>query len=190
MRATATKRLFEVSPTASQVLSRSAWIVFYALATALAAQVKIPLPGTLVPMTLQTAIVLLAGLHLGAGGGAISQLLYISGGVLGLPFFAGGTAALLGPTGGYLIGFVLAAWTLGFFKRWSGKIFIHGESFIALWLMTFAASIVLFVPGVIQLKYVTVSTWETAFAMGVVPFIIGDLLKVSLTVSIYRLTRR
>src|SRR4051812_38270487 len=79
-------------------------ILAFAVATAVTAQIHIPVPGSPVPVTLQTFIVLLAGLKLGRKDGAISQAVYIAAGAIGLPFFAGaaGLAVLFGPTGGYL----------------------------------------------------------------------------------------
>ena len=80
------------------------------------AQVRIPLPFTPVPITGQTFAVLLVGAVLGSRRGAASLLLYLMQGLVGLPFFAGGTsglAILLGPTGGYLVGFIVAAYLVG-----------------------------------------------------------------------------
>ena len=86
------------------------------LLTVVGAKVAIPLPGTPVPATLQTLPVLLAGLLLGSRLGALSQAAYVAIGLAGLPVFAlpgAGPAYLLGPTGGYLIGFMAAAWLAG-----------------------------------------------------------------------------
>jgi biotin transport system substrate-specific component len=88
----------------------------FALLTFALARVAVPLPGTPVPATLQSLSVLLAGLFLGARRGSLSQALYLGAGLLGLPVFAlpgSGPAYLLGPTGGYLFGFVLAPWVVG-----------------------------------------------------------------------------
>src|SRR5512135_696659 len=86
------------------------WIVSFAVATAVAARVEIPHQP--VPYTLQTMVVLLSGAFLGARNGALSQLLYLCGGAVGLPLFAGGAfgvAPFIGPTGGYLLAFPAAA---------------------------------------------------------------------------------
>lgn len=167
-----------LNPTNSavRVLGQALLVIGFALATALAAQVKIPVPGTIVPMTLQTAIVVLAGLTIGARKGALSQALYVGAGALGLPFFAGaaGVAVLFGPTGGYLVGFVLAAWAAGALND------RFGRGFARKWLVAFAASILIFIPGMVQLKFFTASSWSQAFMMGVAPFIVGDLIKTTL----------
>lgn len=161
---------------AAQAFIRAALVLGFTLATAAAAQIEIPVPGTIVPMTLQTAIVLLAGLSLGKRDGALSQLIYIVGGAVGLPFFAlsGGPA-----TFGYLGGFVLAAW-------FAGSIPTKGK-FARAWLVAFGASLLIFIPGVIQLKTFTLVSWEQAIAMGVMPFIMADLVKVTFAATAHRL---
>jgi biotin transport system substrate-specific component len=91
-------------------------IVGASLLVALMAQVSVPLPFSPVPITGQTFAVLLVGAALGAKRGSASLLLYLLEGAAGLPVFAGGgagPATFLGPTGGYLIGFVAAAWLVG-----------------------------------------------------------------------------
>jgi biotin transport system substrate-specific component len=94
-------------------------VVFVAALTAAAAQVSIPLPFTPVPLTLQPMIVLLAGAALGRRLGCYSQMLYLAAGVAGFPVFANspllpqGALRLLGPTGGYLVSYPVAAWVVG-----------------------------------------------------------------------------
>ena len=91
-------------------------ILLGALLVAALAQVEIPLPFTPVPITGQTFGVLLVGAALGSKRGALSLVSYLSMGVLGLPFFAGGAHGwdiVIGATGGYLIGFVIAAYVIG-----------------------------------------------------------------------------
>jgi biotin transporter BioY len=93
-------------------------VVGFALLTALGAQVRIPIQP--VPITLQTFFVLLGGLMLGPNLGALAQVLYVSLGAAGAPVFAGegvGLAYLLGPTGGYLLGFAASAWLVGQLSR-------------------------------------------------------------------------
>ena len=97
---------------------RVAAVVAGAVLVAAAAQVSVPLPGTPVPMTLQPMAVLLVGGLLGARLGALSMILYLAMGAAGLPVFTPtvplvGVARLLGPTGGYLLAYPLAAWAVG-----------------------------------------------------------------------------
>jgi biotin transport system substrate-specific component len=105
-------RPFSVSEKCAYAIS----VPIFALLTCALARVAVPLPGTPVPATLQSLSVLLAGLVLGPRKGALSQALYLLAGVLGLPVFAlpgSGPAYFLGPTGGYLFGFVLVPWIVG-----------------------------------------------------------------------------
>ncbi len=104
---------------AIQHAQRVAAVAFVTALTAAAAQVSIPLPFTPVPFTFQPMIVLLGGAALGSSLGCYSQLLYLAAGVAGLPVFANspllpaGAARLLGPTGGYLMAYPIAAWVVG-----------------------------------------------------------------------------
>ena len=100
----------------NRAFDASLGVVFFVLATAFGAYVRIPLPGNPVPITLQTMFVLLAGAVLGKRLGPLSQAGYILLGVLGIPVFQNfsfGMPYIFGPTGGYLAGFVLAAYFLG-----------------------------------------------------------------------------
>src|SRR5712691_2482864 len=102
------------------IIRRAAAVVLGALLVAGAAQVAVPLPGTPVPMTLQPMAVLLVGGLLGARLGALSMILYLAMGAAGLPVFTPtvplvGVARLLGPTGGYLLAYPVAAWAVGWF---------------------------------------------------------------------------
>ena len=98
----------------STAAAQAGWVLLFAAATAAGSRLEIPhVP---VPFTLQTLAVLLAGAFLGARNGAFSQAAYLLAGVAGLPVFAGGSwgaALLLGPTGGYLLAFPLAALVVG-----------------------------------------------------------------------------
>jgi biotin transport system substrate-specific component len=152
--------------------------------TGIMAQVVIPLPWTPVPITLQTFAVLMAGIFLGRYWGGISMLIYLAVGLLGVPWLAGmsgGIEALLSASGGYLIGFILAALFLGYFV----DRYVQSRKFLPmLGLMLFANFILLYAPGLIQLSIWTQSAtgvapgiWELLL-MGAIPFIAGDLLKI------------
>ncbi len=145
--------------------------------TAVAARVAVPLPGIPVPFTLQPVAVLLAGALLGARGGLGSQSVYLAVGMAGLPVFAagGGFAYLLGPTGGYLLAFPVAAWLTGTFADRS-----RGAAGIALGSIVGLAAIHL--GGLAWLA--AISGREAAIAVGLAPFFVGDLLKVALVTMI------
>lgn len=148
------------------VLSGSALI-------ALLAQVRIPLPFSPVPITGQTFAVLLVGAALGGRRAAVSTLLYLGEGALGLPVFAGGgfgLATLVGPTGGYLIGFVPAAFLVGLLaERGFDR---RPISALPLFL---AGQIIIYTFGVLWLA--TFLGLPTALTTGLVPFLAVDAFK-------------
>lgn len=145
---------------------------------ALLAQVVIPLQP--VPVTGQTLGVLLAGALLGSKRGAITVLTYLLQGVVGLPVFAGGTSGLarvVGPTGGYLIGFVVAAFVVGWLseKGWD-------RHFITMVFSMLIGNGVIYVFGLPWLAiYVG---WGAVIKLGLVPFVVGDILKIVLAAMI------
>jgi len=157
------------------VLSRSAAVVGFALFTALCAKVRISLPFTPVPITMQTFAVLLAGLLLGRGLGSASMALYLALGVTGLPLFSlgGGLSYLAGPTGGYLIGFLLAAYLVGYLaeRGWDRG---YGRCLAAM----LAGELAIYLPGLLWLSRFTPP--DALFKMGLWPFIPGDLVKIGL----------
>ena len=160
--------------------------------TGLMAQVRFPLPWSPVPVTGQTFAVLLAGVLLGRWWGGISLGMYAGLGAIGLPWFAGwgsGLGYLAGPTGGYIIGFILAALFLGHFT----DKYIRSRSFLSmLGLMLFANFVLIYVPGLLQLGlWVNLvkgepATFTSLLMMGAIPFIAGDITKAVLAAAIAR----
>jgi biotin transport system substrate-specific component len=155
------------------LLFDAALVAGFSLVIALCSQVAIPLPFTPVPVTLQTFAVILTGCLLGSTRGTAAVAAYIGEGLIGLPVFAGGTfgvARLLGPTGGYLVGFLAAAFVTGlltergFARRWVGII-----------LTLLVGEIAIFLPGVIWLGAFVGA--DKALPLGFYPFVIGDGLK-------------
>ena len=174
-------------PLAVTVLPRKravtvALVVSFALLTAAAAQFRVSLPFTPVPITGQTFAVLLAGAAAGSWAGGASQLLYVLLGGIGLPFYsegASGWGVIAGPTGGYLIGFIVAAWFVGYLAE-------HRQD------RTPATAVPAFVAGTV-LIYLFGVTWlaadlgvsaTEAMELGLVPFVIGDLIKAGLAGSL------
>ncbi|MGH7469295.1 MAG: biotin transporter BioY [Longimicrobiales bacterium] len=151
-------------------------VISFALLTALSARMALPLPGTDVPVTLQTLIVMLSGALLGPYLGAAAQLMYLLAGALGLPVFAmgAGLAYLFGPTGGYLLAFPLAAALTGLL---SGQ--KHAPGFLRAALAMIIASVLILMVGWAQLTLLRGNA-SAAFQMGVLPFLVGDILKVTL----------
>lgn len=155
----------------------------FAALTGVAAQVRIPLPFTPVPITLQTFAVLLAGIALGARWGGASQALYAGLGMAGVPWFAGMSAGLgtvLGPTGGYIVGFVLAAAFVGYVTDRSAR----ARRFPALVGVLFVANFVCiygiglpWLFGWLTLFEGATPTLVQLLGMGLFPFVPGDVVK-------------
>ena len=152
------------------------------------AYLRIPLPFTPVPVTLQTFFVLLAGAILGRRLGSLSQAGYLLVGIFGLPVFTGGLygfARLFGPTGGYLIGFVLASYAIG--KLLGGD---DDAPFVKIVAAMVVGLAILFTVGTIQLALVMHISGEQAVALGVLPFIPGDFIKLLAAATIYQRTQK
>jgi biotin transport system substrate-specific component len=164
-----------------------------AIATAYSAQLRIVLPWTPVPITLQTFVVLSSGMFLGKRWGTISQLLYLFLSIAGLPLFTGmasGWAVIAGARGGYLLGFPIASFFVGYALEkmrktnysklllvfsFSNFAIIHGMGFLNLffWFWNAHGEI----PNIFSL-----------LMMGFIPFILGDLIKIALLATITKAT--
>ena len=154
------------------------WVVGFSLLTGLLAQVEVRLPSNPVPLTGQTFAVLLSGAVLGSRRALLSQVFYLAEGAAGLPVFAGGASSfvsLLGPTGGYLWSFPLAAGLLGWFveRGASRKI---GQLAPAL----IVSDILILASGALWLRCLFGMPLRQALLLGFYPFLIGDVLKVVL----------
>jgi biotin transport system substrate-specific component len=145
------------------------------LLVAVCAKIKVDIGP--VPLTMQTLAVLMIGAAYGARLGMATMLLYLAEGVAGLPVFAGpslfGLGYLLGPTGGYLVGFPLAAGLVGFLAERG-----FDRSFPRMLMATLLGAALIHVPGVLWLS--TFFGIEKAVAVGLMPFIIGDGIKAAL----------
>lgn len=153
----------------------AALILGGSLLTALAAQISIRLPFSPVPVTGQTLAVLLVGALLGSRRGAWSMIAYLTQGLLGLPVFAGGmsgAAYVLGPTGGYLIGFIGAAFVTGRLAERGWDRHVLGAA-----LAMVAGNLVLYALG---LAWLSRYAGAQSLALGLTPFIAGDAIKIVL----------
>ena len=169
---------------ATSSLTKAALVVFGSLLLATSAQFKIPLYP--VPVTGQTLVVLLIGMTYGLRLGAITMVAYLFEGAIGLPVFAGGAAGvtvLMGPTGGYLFGFLLAGVVMGYLaERGLGR--------------TATSTIAAMVIGNIVI-YLCGASWLASFigfgqaiAVGVLPFLFGDALKLFVAAGLMPLAWR
>ncbi|MBT8385829.1 MAG: biotin transporter BioY [Ignavibacteria bacterium] len=158
------------------------WVFSFAILTAVAAQITIPVKP--VPFTLQTMIVLLAGAFLGARNGAYSQLLYLALGAVGLPVFAYtpeagiGLARLIGPTGGYLLAFPIAAFLVGY-------IIEKNQNYITVVLSMFLGSVVIILSGMLFLNFAYLQNFSDAFKAGAAIFSLWMAVKVFAAASVY-----
>ena len=155
---------------------RIAFIALFAALTAAGAFVAIPIGP--VPIVLQNLFALLSGLILGPFMGAASVGLYLLAGILGFPVFAGGTggiARFAGPTGGFLLGYLLAAFTAGLIAGRPGV--DEKKPPLRIIAAVVVGFLIVYVPGVAWLKISRNLSWAKAFLAGFAPFIIGDVLK-------------
>lgn len=176
----------------ADIVTNTALALALAAVTGVAAQIRVPLPFTPVPITLQTFAVLLTGIVLGMRFGGLSQALYVGIGLAGVPWFQGGGAGLghlLGPTGGYLLGFVAAAAFIGYVidrypmsRRVPALVVVlcvanfvviygFGLPWLYLWLTVISGG--------------SVTAVET-LTMGLLPFVPGDVIKLIGAVAIAR----
>lgn len=138
------------------------------------AYIIIPLPFSLSPLALQTLIVNLTGYVLNAKQAFMTMLVYLLVGLAGVPVFTGGSAGpgkLFGPTGGYIIGFLVTAVFLAYFKgeKYNFKRYALLGCVIGIPLI--------YVFGVVQLKLITGMGWDKAIMTGALPFIPLDIVK-------------
>jgi len=158
------------------------WVISFSILTAISAQVSIPIKP--VPFTLQTMIVLLAGAFLGSKNGAYSQVLYIFLGAIGLPVFAQtadgtmGFARLIGPTGGYLLAFPVAAYLVGLLTE-------KNQKYLTVIISMFVAELVVILFGTLYLYAAYLHNFIDAVKAGAAIFTLWMAVKVIAAASIY-----
>jgi biotin transport system substrate-specific component len=166
---------------------RFASVVLFAVLTAAAAQISIPLPFTPVPLTLQPMIVLLGGAVLGARLGLYTQVLYLAAGIAGLPVFAAspllpqGALRLIGPTGGYLMAYPLAAFVTGWLaERGLDRRYLTSVVAMA------SGLAVIFAAGVLWLAFFTRPALglDAALRSGLYPFVLVDAFKLLVAAAV------
>lgn len=177
-------RTLAATPAASRstaLLYDVSLVVGASLLVALSARVTLPLPMTPVPLTLQNFAVLLVGLLLGSRRGAAALALYVAEGAMGLPVFnptgPGGLAQLLGPTGGYLMAYPLAAWTAGAI---AGP---RGVKFARNLVAALSADVIVFAGGISWLFLLTGSLAQ-AMAAGLFFFVFAEVIKIMFAAAI------
>ena len=162
----------------SNLLTKLLLVTGGALFLALLAQIAIPVPSSPVPVTGQTLGVLLLATAYGANMGTATFALYLLIGIAGAPVFANrgfGIERLIGPTGGYLIGMLIAAWVLGALsgRKWDQRLRTALVSMLI-------GSLIIFTFGLIWLQQYTGKDWAWTFSAGLTPFIFGEILKIAI----------
>jgi len=164
------------SPWQSAAVRNAVLVVGASVFMAICARLSVPLPFTPVPLTLGNFAVLLIGLTLGSRHGMAALLLYLAEGAVGLPVFSpigpGGVAQLLGPTGGFLMSYPLAAFVAG----WLGE---HGRrNFTRLAASSLAGEAVLFTGGVAWITLTAHLPMAQAAWFGLYPFVFAEIIKI------------
>lgn len=158
------------------VLRNVLLVVGFAALTAISGQIRVYLPDTIVPITLQTFAVLITGAALGSRLGTLSLLTFLVVGAVGVPVFQGGHSGLaymMGGTGGYLLGFLIASYIVG---RLAERGWDRRHTTLAMLI----GNIYIYIPGVLWLGLGGFYSWDKVLAKGLYPFIAGDLLKLAL----------
>ncbi len=171
---------FGPSEGAALRMKQAIMVILGIAALAITAKIQVFLPGNPVPITLTTFGVLTIGAAYGARLGAITILGYLAIGAMGFDVFAGSSAEkaglvyMMGGTGGYLVGYVLAALALGIAARkgWDRNVILMA-------LAMFVGNALIYIPGLLWLHQFA-SGWEQTLAWGITPFLIGDALKLGL----------
>lgn len=169
-------------------------IVFTALFAALTAAcgfIAIPLPGTPIPIILQNMLVVLSGMVLGPLLGTASTVLFITAGLLGLPVLSGGTgglAKLMGPTGGFIVGYAFSSLASGLVL---GRPHIgQSRSFVRITAAALLGFVIMYIPGVIHFMRSLDKTFKETMALCVIPYLPGDAIKMVLCIVLAKPLRR
>ena len=147
----------------------------------------LPLPFSPVPISLASLAIYFAAYVLGKHGGTLSCMIYLLIGLVGVPVcsgFSGGPGKLLGPTGGYLIGYLFMAWLCGLFvEKWPEKALLQFTGMVL-------GTLVCYLLGTIWLSFQADLSFQAALAAGVLPFIPGDLAKIVVSMVIGKQIRK
>ena len=168
---------------------RSVFIVLFAALICAGCFIAVPAGPGGIPIVMQNMFVVLSALILGGFGGFWAALIFVAAGALGLPVYSGGTggaAHLVGPTGGFLTGYVLAALGAGLLARLPS---VKEKSFslphiLRMVLAAAAGYIIVYIPGVLWFMHLTGKGFYPTMAACVIPFIPGDIIKLAVTVPV------
>ncbi|NPE29909.1 biotin transporter BioY [Methanococcoides sp. SA1] len=164
----------------SSDIKKMVYASLFAALTSIGAYITVPLGP--IPFTLQMVFVLMAGAMLGSKWGGISMVVYVLLGIAGLPVFSNGGSGLgviLGPTGGYLIGFIAAAFIIGYLFEMSGS-----NNLLKNGLFVTIGSVVIFCFGLAHLMIVADMSFIQAVTVGFLPFILPGIVKITVATVI------
>jgi len=170
--------MIDMIPVGRNLVTDAIWVIAFSLVTAACAQISIHLPYLPVPMTGQTFAVLLGGAVLGCRRGFLSQVVYLAEGAAGLPVFADGAGSalhLVGPSGGYLLCFPLAAALVGFLVE-------HGVARSTMKLVgaLVSADVLILLAGSTWLRLLFRVPFAQSWRLGFYPFLAADVVKIAL----------
>jgi biotin transport system substrate-specific component len=158
-------------------LTKAVLSCLFAALISIGAYIALPLPGTPVPIVLQNLFIIVAAAVLGPGWGFLSVVIYLMFGLVGMPVFsggAGGIAKFIGPTGGYLVGYLPASFVIGLIAS------RRKRRFLAVILAGLAGMTIVYCFGISWIKLSLGVPWGKALATGLLPFLPGDLAKIIL----------
>lgn len=168
-------------------LRKAFFVLFFSYLTFCGAMIKIYLPFTPVPFTLQNFILFISVYYLGSKEISISQLLYILTGFLGVPVFAAGltgAAIFLGPTAGYLLGFVISGAFMAFFYKK-----MEQKNYIKIFILFLSGTILILLLGTLHLAFIWGLGLKKAFFAGFLPFLITDILKALAATLLFKIIK-
>lgn len=168
-----------------QITRKAVFVALFAALTALTGFIAIPVAGSPVPIVLENMFTVLSGLLLGPVLGTLSTVLLVLAGAVGLPVFSGGgggMAKLMGPTGGFIFGYILASLVAGLIASSpkTGK----KDSLVRIIIAALLGFVVMYIPGILHFMNSLDKTLEQTMAMCVIPYIPGDIIKAVLCVII------
>lgn len=158
-------------------LTHAVLACLFAALISIGAFIAVPVPGSPIPIVMQNMFIMLAALILGPWWGLLATAIYLLFGILGMPVFSGGSGGftkLLGPTGGYLAGYMPATIVMGMIAEKGRRKLL--PNIIA----CLVGMAIVDIFGILRLKAVLGADWGRALAAGLYPFIVGDIIKIVL----------
>jgi biotin transport system substrate-specific component len=163
-------------------------VMLFSYLTFAAAMIKIYIPGTPVPFTMQTFVLFMAVYYLSARENGISQLIYVAAGMFGAPVFAAGLTGaliLMGPTAGYLAGFIISGILMSHIMRKAGKL-----TYIKAALIFALGGFIILALGTLHLYFTYRMPLDKAITSGFLPFVAGDFIKILAAAGFYKLKKQ